>query len=698
MKPITRKNWGNIALVAAALLTGIWVWSTRGSITDTERDMRKNNVFPAFRRDEITKIELHGDKGDVVLERTARASASVSGSSPPEEGVWMLASPHERADSHAVDGLIGAFEFATRVRSAPDDAPGLRKPRVRGTLSMGRVTYSFALGDPAPTPAGAAYFRLAREGAFVVSADLAKALQDDGATYRNRTVVPYLSIELARMEIRDPAGKGFTIERTDDVAFRLPDANVRASRDALDTIWLALAEMRASAFLTDEEADRALKPELTIKMAPRDGSRAPGEIAVGGPCPNHVEDTVLVRKTPTRINACVPGGLIARLRSTPVDLADKRLFVTRLDEVESIRISALPSGLTIDLARKGNGWTLRSPEARDLASDEADMATALIGSIVHGEGTFAAIPGGTFAPLSRVTVVRTESHAEEVVESDGKVVHRSQDVTSSPIGVDLSRKLKPSLVALRGRAVWSPPVEGQNYAGLALHCDGLDQELAREKTWSYRVPAGAPADEAAAIDVADSIARVKAEAWVAEQDDGSFGFEKKSCSGALVVTSDAGTRSVKLSFGRETDAGVFARAEGQAPIFVVSRAVRDAMTRVLVDRGALALDPARLAGAELRRGGKSVVLSAGDAGALGGLRADDVVHFGPPTSEEGFADPTLEIRATFTGAKEARIHIGHAALRHNQKMYFARIDGVDATFAVAKERIDPLLDPLGGSK
>jgi hypothetical protein len=684
MTPTLRKNFANVALVAAAVVFGLWVWSTRGSITDTERDMRKNNVFPAFRRDEIAKIELHGEKGDVVLERADGGDA------------WMLASPTERADSHAVDGLIGAFEFATRIRSAPDDAPGLGKPRVRGTLSMGRVSYSFVLGDPAPTPPGAAYFRLEGEGASVVSADLAKSLLDDVATYRNRTVVPYLSIELARMEIRDGQGKGFTIERIDDVAFRLPDAGVRASRDALDTIWLALAEMRASSFLTDEEADRASKPELTIKMAPRDGARTPGELTIGGPCPNHADDTVLVRKTPTRTNACVPGGLIARLRASPVDLADRRLFVTRLDEVESIRIAALPSGLAIDLARKGNGWTLRAPETRDLASDEADMATALIGSILHGEGTFAAIPGGTFTPSSRVTVVRAESHAEEIVESDGKVLHRLQDVTSSTLAAELARKLKPSLVALRGRAVWSPSVEGQNYAGLALHCDGIDQELGREISWSYKIPAGMPADEAAALDVADAIARVKAEAWIAEQDDGSFGFEKKSCSGALTVTSDAGARTVKLSFGRETESGVFAHVEGQAPILVVSRAVRDAMTRLLVDRGALAIDTAKLSSVELRRGGKSVVLSGADADALAQLRADDVVHFGPPIADEGFADPTLEIRAS--GAKDARIHVGRATLRRDQKMYFARIDGVDATFAVAKERIEPLLDPLGGSK
>jgi hypothetical protein len=645
-------------------LVALWVWSTRGSITGTEREMRKNNVFPAFRKDEITHVELHGEKGDVVLDRPDAADA------------WFMNG--ERADSHAVDGLLGAFEFGTRIRTAPDDALG--KLRVHGSMLMGRITYSFSLGDAAPVPAGAAYVKLDGEGTFVASSDLVKALLDDASTYRSRTVVPYLSIELAKMEIRDPGGKGFSIERVDDVAFRLPDANMRASRDGLDTVWQALAELRASSFLSDEDADAALKPEIIIHMQPKDG-RLPGDLSIGGACPGHPEETVLVRKSPGRLSACVPGGLVARLKATPADLADKRLFITRLDEVESIRIAG---AVMIDLARKGSGWTLRSPETRDLAADESDMATALVQSIVRAEGTFAPIAGGAFTSSSRVTVVRAESHAEETIETDGKVVHRLADVTASPIGSDLARKLRPSLVAIRGRAVWTPSIEGRDPVGLALDCDGVAQALSRERTWKYLSPAGLPADEAAATDVADAIARLRAESWVAEKDDGTFGFGK--CTGALATGGEAGAHMAKVFFGRDASDGVYAKIEGQDPVFVAPRAARDAMTRLLVDRGALALDPKPF---ELKKDGKSIPIAA-EAGAID-LRADDVVHFGPPKPDEGFT--TLEILQD-----KKRIRIGHASLRRDQKMYFARIDGIDATFAVAKERIEPLLDRFGGSK
>jgi hypothetical protein len=75
--------------------------------------------------------------------------------------------------------------------------------------------------------------------------------------------------------------------------------------------------------------------------------------------------------------------------------------------------------------------------------------------------------------------------------------------------------------------------------------------------------------------------------------------------------------------------------------------------------------------------------------ALDALRADDVVRVGPPTPDEGFGQPSLDIRAGTT-----HIRFGRDGLRKNQAIVFARIDGVDATFAVARERVDPIRGAL----
>jgi hypothetical protein len=697
-----RKHAASLFLIGLAFVLGIWVWVDRGSITDTERQMRSRNVFPAYRKDEVVRVELHGEKGDIVLEREGDAG----------DPSWSLRSPmNERADSHAVDTLLGAIEFATRVRKAPDDAPGLDHPRVKGSISMGAVTFTFALGGDAPTPKGAAYLRVDGEGTYVVTGELVRQLLLGANDYRSRTVVPYLSIDLRKMSIFDPNGKGFSIERTDDIGFMLPELGLRASRETLDRIWLALSDLRASDFLSDAEADQALKPALTIEMTPRDAAKPKGRMRIGGACPRHADDVVLVRTEPTRASACVPGGLVDRLRAEPSELVDARLFLARLDEVESFKMSA--AGLTIDLARKGSGWVMRSPDSRELASDEADMATALIGSIVHGQGKSMAAGRPSFEVNTRIVVTRVESHVEETLEvgTDEKkntVVRRVQDGAIGTVDPDLARKLVPSLVAFRGRTIWSPSVESANFTGLSLDCDGVRQELVRDKSWRYETPKDMPADDAAATEVADAIARVKPEAWVAENDDGTFGFEKAKCTAALRIESDAGARTVRLFFGNRTDSGVYARAEGQNPIFLVPHAVRGAASRLLVDRGALAVDPAKIDKVVLVKGNTRFVLhktsgklTAPDGGtseliddvahAIGLLRADDAVHFGPPTADEG--PPTLDIRVTQNG-KESVIHVGRALLRRDQKMYFARIEGVGATFAVAKERIEPLLDPF----
>jgi len=678
-----RSHWASIGLIFTAFWLGLVLLLDRGSISATERDSRARNVFPAYRKDDITRVELHGDKGDVVLDRMGDAGAQ-GGDAP-----WEI--DKERADSHAVDTLLGAIEFATRVRKISDDLLGAA--RVRGTIAMGAVTYRFTLGQDAPSPKGAAYFQLEGEGTFVVSSDLPHALLEDAAAFRSRTVVPYLSIDLARLSVRDASGKGFAIERIDDVGFKLTDLGVRASREALDGVWLAFADLRATTFLAGFDAGA-----ITIEMVPKDG-KPPGKMQLGGGCPGHPEDAVLVRTSPARVVACVPGGLAPRLLRTPQELADSRLFLTRLDEVESIEIAN--DALSIDLARKGSGWTLRSPEARDLAADESEMASALIGSIVRGEGKNWAPAHGDFSGHGHVTVVRAESHAKETIEiGDREIgVRRTEDGAIGSIDSALLRKLAPSMVAIRGRTIWQPPI-GSNYSALSIDC-GAVQELVHDKTWTYKTPINQPADASAAIDVAEAIAHVKPDAWAADADDGTFGFEKKCAASLSVLGATEGGRTIRVFLGREIEEGVYARAEGQNPIFVAPHALREALQRVLVDRGALAVDDAHV---ELVKNGKTIALEkiggklgTPDGGALLEnvahavelLRADEAVHFGAAREDEGFSPPVLEIRL-----KNRVIRVGRATLRHDQKMYFARTDGVDATFAVAKERIEPLLDPF----
>ena len=135
------------------------------------------------------------------------------------------------------------------------------------------------------------------------------------------------------------------------------------------------------------------------------------------------------------------------------------------------------------------------------------------------------------------------------------------------------------------------------------------------------------------------------------------------------------------------------------------RVFRDALSKILVDRSALAIDAAKASSIVLSRVGARLELrrvadrwTGPDAGvatpdsianALDTLRADDVVRLGPPAPEEGFAAPSLDVRVD-----GHHLRFGRDALRKNQAMVFVRVDGTEATFAVARERVDPLRNAL----
>ena len=706
------KHATSIGLVVVALGLGGYVWwIDRDTISDSERSVRSRNVFPAFRRDGIERLELGGDGETMVLERDVAHEGG--------DATWRLAQPEPQgADSDAVDKLLGTLEFATYVRKVEAGAvTGFEAPRLRGTLVMGKITYRFVLGSSAPTPEGASYFRLEGEGDYVVTKELTDALQKKSAAYRSRNVVPYLSIDLSRLEVRSDS-ESWAITRTDELAFRMEGAELRAARETLDKVWGAFADMRAEGFLSEADAARAtLHPAFTIVMTPKDATKPKGELLVGGPCPALPDDVVVLRRSPTVLAACVPKLVLVGLGTSKAALIDTKLFLARPDEAEELVLEPLDGkGTRVEIARKGSGWHERAPVDRELSGDEVDMANTLVGALTRGLGTDVRPidPKEPFTPRSRAKIVRFENQGEEVVElgTDAKgafVAHRFMDHARISVSADLARRLAPTQIALRGRAVLSPALESKDVTALSTRC-GVPQDLARGPGgFVLTLPTGYVGDGASALDLVDGVTRAAAEAWIAEADDGSFGLGAD-----CTVTLTAGARVVKLRFGRDGEGGVYAQVDDRgvpSPVFVIAHPYREAATRILVDRSPLALDPARASDITLARDKTRVTLVrvadklvAVDGGlasdpdalvlALGGLRADEVVRLGAPDPDEGFAQPSLELSATVTtdgGARKVHIVFGRATVRRNQPMYFARIDGTNATFVVVRERVDPIL-------
>ena len=706
------KHATSIGLVVLALGLGGYVWwIDRDTISDSERSARSRNVFPAYRRDAVERIEIVGDGETLVLERDVAHEGG--------DATWRISKPEPQgADTDAVDKLLGTLEFATYARKVESGAvTGFEAPRLRGTMVMGKVTYRFVLGGSAPTPEGASYFRLEGEGDYVVTKELTDALLKKAAAYRSRNVVPYLSIDLSRLELKSDK-ESWAITRTDEIAFRLEGDELRAARETLDKVWSAFADMRAEGFLSDADAAHATEhPAFTITMTPKDASRPKGELVVGGPCPNLPDDVVVVRKSPTPLAACVPKIVLVGLGTPKASLLDTKLFLARPDEAEEVVLEPLDGkGVRVEIARKGSGWHERAPVARELAGDEVDMANTLVGALTRGLGTDARAidPKEPFTPKSRAKIVRFENQGEEVVElgTDAKgafVVHRLMDHARISLSADLARRMAPSQIALRGRSVLSPPLESKDVTALSTRC-GVPQELTRGPGgFVLSLPTGYSGDGASALDLVDGVTRAAAEAWIAEADDGSFGLGAD-----CTLTLTAGARVVKLRFGRDGEGGVYAQVDDKgvaSPVFVLAHPYREAAARILVDRSPLALDPSKASDITLVRdktrvalvrvADKLVAADGGLAGgpdalvtALGSLRADEVVRLGEADPDEGFAQPSLELTATVSGdAGPRRVHIifGRATVRRNQPMYFARVDGTHATFVVVRERVDPIL-------
>lgn len=745
-----RRNVTPIVLIALALAMVAYVWFVeRGAVTEAERGARTASVFPVFRSEEVTRVELARGGEKLVLERDGAMDSS-GGLRPGDASAWRITSPRAHAANPvAIDRLLHDLELAPRVREVDGDGAGLGAPRVRGAVSMGKTTYLFALGDAAPTPAGAAYFRFDGGRAMVVKKELVDALLQPLDAYRDRTLLTYGSHDLARVEVSGGAGGGFVVERANETDFRLTALGLRASRAALEKVWSALAEIRAEAFVDDAEADRATNPPvLTVVATPRDPSRTAADLVVGAPCAGHPDDVVLVRKLPLpRVSACVPKGIIDGLGATPTALVDTHLFAAHEDEVAELRLEAPLALRVLDVARSGSGWHERAPRDHVLSPDEVEAADALVRALVQSEGqgvSKEATPSS--APVVvRVTLRRadhTEHGGDEIVEvraPDANGVafaRRVDDGAVLRITPEVLRALTPRDGDLRARALWSPPIDSRPLVALATRCHGLTQEIVHgDLGWSMRSPSGYRADPAAVLDLANAVMRAKADAWVADADEPSFGFTKASCAVALTVADEGGTRKVGLVFGAdvggghvdESDAGsaphalVYAHVEGDAAVFVAPRSLRDMAARILVDRGALALDVDDVTTMTLTRdGARSGVVLARDAAsgrlttrdardsgaaaledglraALETLRADDVLHLGPPAKDEGFDHPTLEIRVAIgkdAGGARRRLAFGALTSVDREMAYYARVDGVDATFAVAKQKLEALFSSI----
>ena len=744
-----RRHLTTIVLVAAAAAGSVVLLvQDRGNVTTAESELRKKNIVPQWRLEDIRSVTLtaRGKTAKLVLGEPNAAG----------QRLWDVEIDGGRhlASQQTVDQLLGTLEYATFERRVSEDARGegelgLAKPETVVAIEMGPKTYRVAVGGIAPTPKDARYCET-NEGVFVITAQLAAALDMRVESFRSRVFVPYLSTELSKLTVEGEGGaRRFaraSWSGSRGAGFRFdgstPEGDVRADAEVFDRLLGALGAMQAESFLADDDADKALEKRVTLTMVPSKPNLPNAVIEVGGKCPGKDDQVVAVRRLPERTSACVPAPVMDPLTAPVKDYVDLAIVGARFDEITEVTLAQ--GGRTIEIARAGTGWHMRKPSDRKVS---ADAGNALVRELAALEGTGVVAgepkdlglspPRVTLRVVSLLPTVTADKGAAERVETieigepQGEVVHarRLEDGAIVALPAAAMRALSPSEAVLRDAQVLDVPAE--QVRSLAVSVAGAvgarAQRIARgEQGWAFVEPkVGDLAPDARLVsDLMDEVTKLRAVRWVAEKDDGSFGLDRPRLTLELKVAEDdqAPGKTVRVELGAATTNGAFARLGDDPAVFVAPRSLEDAAGVWLFDRGALAMEAGSLVRIEAAaEGGKKVAVErAGDTwkavtgegaalaatlrDAVAGLVAEGVVSVGPSDRSFGLDKPRLvlvvvaepaEGAAKGSGRRTVKIAFGAGDSFRGTSVVYARREGLDATFAIPLGRVRALFEATG---
>ena len=275
---------------------------------------------------------------------------------------------------------------------------------------------------------------------------------------------------------------------------------------------------------------------------------------------------------------------------------------------------------------------------------------------------------------------------EQVVEvgapgPDGRAtLRRLLDDARLEVDASVQRRLVPRGTTLRPRTVLDD--ETRRPTRVLLRC-GVDQELVdRGEGFRLVAPAGYETD-GAIVQLVDALMKGRIDAWVADADDGSFGFTKEGCH--VVLAFEDGNAPVTVWFGAEGEGGIYMKAEPRSGVLVGPRSLHVLAKDLYVSRGMLRTEAVKIERVRVTSHGRPVTLRDPEAarGAVAALFADRVVSL---NKLDGAPDLVIEV-AVAEGGPPKRI----ACRSVSPTQRHCGLDGVNATFAVSAARLAALL-------
>jgi len=728
MQKALKRQVVNLALVVVALVLVGVVLATRGNVTSGEKDARSFNLLSAFREDDITRLAFTRDGKRLVVEREKPSDAG--------DTSWVLKEPiQEEADAYAVDKLLGSLEFARFVRRIkPEEVNraefGLDSPAWLLEVQMGKVRFTLSLGKEAATPAGSRYLELGTDGGpdkgvFIVSRDLVKELDIDAGTLRGRQMLPYTSNQLSHVVITGTDGVERRLKSAGRDRWRFDgmEHDVRVSRDVFDQVLTQFARTKADHFLEAAEAEAALAGQKVVRLVltPKEPGRPKGTLEVGGRCPKSENGVVALRREPDRVAACVPSSVLPGLDTEVSALIDRGLSSLRKDEVESLAI--VHGDKKLELERKESGFVLRAPVKGDV---ELETGNRRIDAIVRAQGEIVPEPKlaelGLDPPQGRVTLRSAAESDDKVVEEvlelgkadkDGKLaLRRLADGAVLRVDADAALALEADSTLVRSSKIFD--FAAADFRSLEVKSKELEQKIHREASGQLvmDVPKNKSLDAALSANAVDELAGLTADRWVSDREDESFGLGAPVLTARLAyVSGDAGTKEHTLSVGAATTGGAFAKLAGEPGVFVLPRRALEALDTWFLDRSVFVLTPDSVSRVEIERQGKKLVLekrgerferSAGVELAparvaelsdlLIAFRAEAALELGPEKPGRGLEKPEVVVRVERSGAGPKSFRIGAGDSWRGQSVHYARAEGVDATYVIAKTKARVLID------
>lgn len=722
-------QWSSALLIALAAGSTALLVLTDDQPGRASLEARANNLLPSFAVDQLQSLAVEVSKERFVI--TAEPTA-VDG----EKRYMIRAEQLYPADSQAVLELLRALElagFVRRLEAASEDrrSLGLVEPRGRLTLNFAGGEIELRIGKEARTPRGTSYLEVQTDAGaiqtFLVRTEFVREVLIGSADLRIAKLSPFAISEISKIrwrggtqqvELRREKGPDFLDARGE-----------RAERAVVERLGLELARTRSKKFIRLDSARRAIASDQTaldVEVLPF-GSEPSLRFRVGGTCPEDPRLEVLERVQPSPSGECVGPELRQSFHETAASMRDQTPFALRTDEVETLRIEQ--GEKVLELVRSEAGFRLLLPSRGEV---ELELGNARLDQLTQLRGERIEAPDlerlGLKPPSGRVTlrssVIEQVDRYQETVEfgrvqPDGRLpIHRQRDGVTLLLGPEAPARFAVDSLLLRSRRLFS--FAPSDLSSLTITTQGERQRLIRSNDGFELVePRGQSHDGPLVLDLVQTLGTLVVDRWASEVVQPVHGLSRPEAEIELALRqSGSEPKRVKLTIGANTSTGAFGATDEQPGVFEVPRSFVSQVTTLLLSRAVFLFDLDQTSTISIESGGSTKTLrrtgdSFGEVGSgtrsaavarlvhtISSLRPEAAVHTGGARPGEGFEAPRLVIRVVPLSPSRAPriIRIGSKQRWRDEPVFFARVDGVDATYVLPEEPVRRILEDLGLSR